>query len=258
MAVLSLHFLAKTVIVQILIDHNDKHTEYRERAQGIIRQLQTDHYASVSEDILETFTENYPSIVSDELLCVLAPPHLRKLQLFGFTNVKDIENIHQLFRKSSKIETLSLDGCDGLISIDLCYFLCKTLTHLNSVTMESCPPITDEHVQFLLMYCPSLTHLNIAWNEDITDDVFNLQSLLRRTSQSAADQEWTAPSLNSVDVSGCRFLTSNCIRHLAKLCGSKLQALNVSYTQGTTWRLPYSLPCLKTVRCWIEAGRRKD
>ncbi|XP_077996778.1 uncharacterized protein LOC144450085 [Glandiceps talaboti] len=235
----SLQFLAKTVITQTLVDHTDTIQEYRDKALYIIRQLNTNQFTAVSGFILQNFVEKYPKFLTDELLYVLAPPHIKTLQLAGLTVGKDIENMGRLFRKCCKIQTLELDGCEGVINLDLCYLISKTLTQLTSVAMESCPPITDEHVQFLLLYCPTLTNLNISWNELITDQVFNLGSLSTRSSPRRQKHESHNINLASVDVSGCKSLTSNCVRYLTMLCGSKLHTLNVSWTQMDTSILWY-------------------
>ena len=82
---LPLRFTACQVVVQVIMAHEeDTNTKLAAR---IIRLLQSDQYTAVSETILKHVVERHPSLMSNDLLRGLVPPHVREISLKGCVNV---------------------------------------------------------------------------------------------------------------------------------------------------------------------------
>ena len=76
--VLPLSVLSRTLSIQALLtlrDVDDHVSAY------LVALLRTDHYASVSEPILKQIVDQFPTRVRGDLVKVLAPPHVRDLNL---------------------------------------------------------------------------------------------------------------------------------------------------------------------------------
>ena len=99
-----LQWTACTAIVRALLDRSDPHSEENRRTgRHLLKQLQSNGYAAISGDVLKMFVERYPSYVSSELVLLLAPPHLRVLDLTRCHSiVKDENDLHILRQALSK------------------------------------------------------------------------------------------------------------------------------------------------------------
>ena len=73
----SLRFIAKTAIVRFLVCTGDFSLE----REVVYRQLQSNLTGSFCEDVLLQIFEDFPQELTDDLLVLLAPPHLRQMKL---------------------------------------------------------------------------------------------------------------------------------------------------------------------------------
>lgn len=100
-SVLPLHQTACTVVVRTLLDRSDPHSEENRRAgKHLVKQLESNVFTSVSGDVLKMFVKRYPSRVSSDLVLLLAPPHLRVLDLTRCHKIGTPENDMQVLRKA--------------------------------------------------------------------------------------------------------------------------------------------------------------
>ncbi|XP_038058124.1 uncharacterized protein LOC119729581 [Patiria miniata] len=238
-AIVALHHMASAVVVRTLLDYNDHHSlECKDKAQDLIAKLSTNLYTAVSKDLLELFVESYPQQLPAFLLPVLAPPHLRVLNLKHCCLIEEdsqmeFKNLKETLRNCSKLQSLVLDGCNLVLPLLLCDVITQNASQLVSISVEECPGVSNEFVQKLLRGLPNLSHLNISVCPAVTDIVFALtetQGLLEERAETHDKDSWGC-NLSSVDLSGNQQLTSTCIRHLTELCGPKLRHLNVAATR---------------------------
>ncbi|XP_033624603.1 uncharacterized protein LOC117288031 [Asterias rubens] len=238
-AVVSLNHMASAVVVRTLLDHSDRHSpDCKIKAQSLISKLTTNLYTAVTKDLLNLFVESYPRQFPAYLLPVLAPPHLRSLNLKQSCVLEEdagteYKFLKETLKKCSKLQYLELDGCNLGIPMMLCDVITQHAPQLTSLSFEGCRDVSNKFVQKLLKGLQHLTHLNLSVCSEVTDNVFALsetQGLLEdRTGRQ--DQVTGGYNLSSVDLSGNQQLTSTCIRHLTELCGPRLRCLNVSATQ---------------------------
>ena len=81
------------------------------------------------------------------------------------------------------------------------------------------------------MCCPGLRHLNLSSCKNITDQAFAFTKLHDQGRPEASQHACRAgANLASVDISGCRSLSSMAIKHLVDLCGPSLMSINLAWT----------------------------
>lgn len=73
----SLRFVAQTIVIRTLVCSP---TDSKQRKQ-LLETLKTTKGTCLSEELLLLVAELFPRELTDELLCVLAPEHLRQLKL---------------------------------------------------------------------------------------------------------------------------------------------------------------------------------
>eukprot|EP00057_Strongylocentrotus_purpuratus_P009689 XP_011664163.1 PREDICTED: uncharacterized protein LOC755050 [Strongylocentrotus purpuratus] len=237
-SILPLHQTACTVVVRTLLDRSDPHSEENRRTgKHLVKQLESNVFTSVSGDVLKMFVKRYPSRVSSDLVLLLAPPHLRVLDLTRCHKIgtpeNDLQVLRKAFSKCMHLKTLILDNIrrsDGYCIETLMEAIVDTAPQLMSISLEHMSIMEDEHVHMLLRGLPHLTSLKLSKCAGLTDDVFYLGQ--NQLSELAPFRDFILPGshLASVDLSGCQKLTNTCIRHLLELCGPNLRNLNVSYT----------------------------
>ncbi|XP_063953148.1 uncharacterized protein LOC129256321 isoform X2 [Lytechinus pictus] len=266
-SILPLHQTACSTVCEALLDHNDPHSEDNRRTgRHLVEQLKSNVFAPISGDVLKMFVKRYPSCLTSDLLLLLAPPHLRVLDLTKCHNIgkseSDLQALRQAFSRCKHLQSLVLNeirseahNTEALIEA-----IVDTAPQLTSVSMEHIPVIEDKHVQILLRGLPFLTSLNLSMCECITDDVFYLSQDQLSEIRPWKDNSFPGSHLASVDLSGCQNLTNTCIRHLLELCGPNLRNLNVSCTAMDfclLWYLSgYSLS--STVQFVLQAKRNQD
>ncbi|XP_072174296.1 uncharacterized protein [Diadema setosum] len=266
-SILPLQATACKVVVRTLLDHTDAHSDENRRwGCKLVRQLQSGQFAAVSADLLEEFVRAFPSGLTNELLLLLAPPHLRTLNLSKCHNVAAHETALATFSetlsKCSYLHSLVLDEMvleNGFKEIADCIVV--SAPQLSSISFEGAKHVTDCDIQILLMGLPKLSSLNLSMCGNITDNVFYLdESQLKPGGDIPSSKHKPGSNLVSVDLSGCQRLTNTCIRHLLELCGPKLRSLNVSCTNmdcTVLWYLSgYSLST--AVQLAIQSSRRLD
>ncbi|XP_071941710.1 uncharacterized protein [Antedon mediterranea] len=241
--VFSLQFLTVKAAVKILLDHDDRHSvELRKNAKTLLKQLSTQCFTAISLDILETFVDQHPRLLTGELLEVLVAPHMKRLCLNQCTGIlcdqEELKHLGNVMKKCPRLQHIQLNKCHppSETTTELCLLIGQNLQTLTSLSFEYCKTLSNENVQRILINCRNLSQLNLSMCSGITDQVFNLK--LSSSSESKVEgtsiQETQCGSpgqhLTDVDVSCNQNLTSTCIRYLVALCGSSLQVLNVSYT----------------------------
>ncbi|XP_022106600.1 uncharacterized protein LOC110987806 isoform X2 [Acanthaster planci] len=238
-SVVPLRHMASAVVVRTLLDHNERHSEEcKTKAQDLITKLNMNLYTAVSKDLLELFVDSYPGRLPAFLLPVLAPPHLKVLNLKQCCLIEEDSQMEFRYLKKtlqscSSLQALILDSCNLALPLLLCDVITQNAPQLVSVSVEECRGVSNEFVQKLLRGLPNLSHLNISICPEVTDNVFALtetQGLLEERTGTRDAASWGC-NLKSVDLSGNQQLTSTCIRHLTELCGPRLRNLNVAATR---------------------------
>ncbi|XP_033100869.1 uncharacterized protein LOC117104259 [Anneissia japonica] len=246
--VFSLQFLAVKSAVKILLDHEDQHSlELRKNAKLLIKQLSTQCFTAVSAEILETFVNQHPRLLTGEMLEVLASPQLKTLCLNHCTKILchhgQLKYVKSVMKKCNRLQHLQVNGCHppSETTTELCHMIGQYLNTLTSLSFEGCRTLSNENVQTILLNCQNLSQLNLSMCPGITDQVFNIplpsQQLRASTGSNVScttshkvGSALPGQHLSAVDVSSNQNLTSTCIRYLVTLCGASLQVLNVSCT----------------------------
>lgn len=91
------------------------------------------------------------------------------------------------------------------------------------------------------MCCPGLKHLNLSSCKNITDAAFAIHNSKKEAM--ITDPTHQMPhagfGLTNVDISGCRSLSTDTVKHLVSLCGSSLTSINLAYTGVNCMALLY-------------------
>ena len=91
------------------------------------------------------------------------------------------------------------------------------------------------------MCCPGLKHLNLSSCKNITDAAFAIRNSKKEAM--ITDPTHQMPhagfGLTNVDISGCRSLSTDTVKHLVSLCGSSLTSINLAYTGVNCMALLY-------------------
>ncbi|CAH1251675.1 FBXL20 [Branchiostoma lanceolatum] len=225
--VTTLQFQSQTVVLRTVL----RLGETSPFQCGHIRaQLAGGAYGVLCSSIRERIVSDFPKMLTDELLWLLVPPHVKVLDLSRCCNVR----CHNL-------RTLILSDLVG-VTFDL-RSIPQACPHLTSLNLSSNPELDDGVVRAALRQWRHLCHLDLSYCDNITDDCFLLPDddeeeeagpLLHPGAsggpQGDINNSTQGCKLASVDLSGCLQLTTKCIRHLTALCGPTLQVLNIGYT----------------------------
>ncbi|XP_035669018.1 uncharacterized protein LOC118411092 [Branchiostoma floridae] len=193
--VTTLQFQAQTAVLRTVL----RLGETSPSQCGQVRaQLAGGSYCVLCSSIRERIVADFPKMLTDELLWLLVPPHVKILDLSRCCNVS-WEGIARVIRRGARFfNTAALRQWPHLCHLDLSY--CGD-------------QFTDDC--FLL---PDM-------EEEEAGPVLEAGA-------SVSPKRKCRPGckLTSVDLSGCLQLTTKCIRHLTGLCGPTLQVLNIAYT----------------------------
>ncbi|KAJ8313411.1 hypothetical protein KUTeg_009039 [Tegillarca granosa] len=160
---------------------------------------------------------------------------------------------------------MDLSGCDQFSVPQLFTQIASTNLHITALSLESCSSVNNEVVKAVLKNLHNLQHLNISLC-DVTDTVFLINDELQLRREMSQDIEGVdfnhyECGLVSVDVSGCRNLTSTAIRHLCTMCGPCLRNINISCTEIDCMALlylsGYNLPGVVQLFLEINQNRTK-
>ncbi|XP_064604520.1 uncharacterized protein LOC135469839 [Liolophura sinensis] len=206
----------------------------------LINLLKTQAFTSVTETILSHLVKCHASYLSDTCIQVLCPSHLKQLS-FRECNQLTWPGVKEVLSRLNSLQIVNLSFCDQLMSPDLDLTIEVHLSStLTCVAMEECSSLTDNIVQHLLGQAKSLRNLNISSCDNISDKVFLLNEELQLSREALGRSSVEYPCrLTSVDVSGCRSLTSTVVRHLATLTGPTLRSVNLSCVQVDCMALLY-------------------
>nr|XP_054749933.1 uncharacterized protein LOC129255613 [Lytechinus pictus] len=168
-SILPLHQTACSTVCEALLDHSDPHSEGNRRTgRHLVEQLKSNVFAPISGDVLKMFVKRYPSCLTSDLLLLLAPPHLRVLDLTKCHNIgkseSDLQALRQAFSRCKHLQSLVLNeirseahNTEALIEA-----IVDTAPQLTSVSMEHIPVIEDKHVQvqdYHLLFCAGMAEL---------------------------------------------------------------------------------------------------
>ncbi|XP_078666494.1 uncharacterized protein LOC144908619 [Branchiostoma floridae x Branchiostoma belcheri] len=241
--VTTLQFQAQNVVLQTAL-HLGQTSPYQ--CGSIRAQLASGAYGVLCSSIREKIVSEFPLMVTDELLWLLVPPHTKNLDLSRCCNVS-WEGLSRVLRRCHNLRSLTLAdlGPDCHMTFDLCSIpqACPHLTFLNLASSE----VDDWVVWAALRLWPHLSHLDLSYCNNLTDDCFHLPEMEEQEEEEDGPVLTSGPAsavchqrnikkshpgcrLASVDISGCVYLTTKSIRHLTELCGPTLQALNMGFT----------------------------
>ncbi|XP_048580508.1 uncharacterized protein LOC5516976 [Nematostella vectensis] len=227
-----LTIIARTNIIRTLLWSCD---DIRERSLILSQFRDDDSKTFLGDDVLHSIITDFPGELTDELLTLLSPPHLRHLKLTECSRVT-CKGLIDVMIKCSHINFLDLSACDHLIRPTVLRCLKDHSVNLTHLYLEDCEMVTDDVLQIIMMCCPSLQHLNLSSCKNITDNAFAINSSnapnSAETSQHVPSQRalHAGSCLSSIDISGCQHLTSTSIKHLVELCGPTLTTVNVAWT----------------------------
>ncbi|XP_031574935.1 uncharacterized protein LOC116308603 isoform X2 [Actinia tenebrosa] len=227
----SLRSVAQTIIVRTLVC---RPTDCIER-QLLLETLKTTKGTCLSEEILLLVAELFPKELTDELLCVLAPEHLRHLKLKDCSSLT-CDGVIETITKCSHLTYIDFSSCENLLRPVLYCCLKDNAPNITHLSFEDCNIMTDDGVQIILMCCPGLEHLNISSCNNITDKAFAMSSSSPPNKSSKSPPKLSqralqgGKNLTSVDLSGCQSITSAAIKNLVALCGPTLTSVNISWT----------------------------
>ncbi|XP_066270079.1 uncharacterized protein [Branchiostoma lanceolatum] len=244
--VTTLQFQSQTVVLRTVL----RLGETSPFQCGHIRaQLAGGAYGVLCSSIRERIAADFPKTLTDELLWLLVPPHVKVLDLSRCCNVR-WEGMARVIRRCHNLRTLILSDLVG-VTFDL-RSIPQACPHLTSLNLSSNPELDDGVVRDALRQWRHLCHLDLSYCDNITDDCFLLpdeeeeeedagpllqpgasggpQADINNSHQACCMAVIPGCKLASVDLSGCLQLTTKCIRHLTALCGPTLQVLNIGYT----------------------------
>ncbi|XP_019622327.1 PREDICTED: LOW QUALITY PROTEIN: uncharacterized protein LOC109468526 [Branchiostoma belcheri] len=241
--VTTLQFQSQNVVLQTVL-HLGQTSPYQ--CGSIRAQLASGAYDVLCSSIRDKIVSEFPLMVTDELLWLLVPPHTKNLDLSRCCNVS-WEGLSRVLRRCHNLRSLTLAdlGPDCHMTFDLCSIpqACPHLTFLNLASSE----VDDWVVWEALRLWPYLSHLDLSYCNNLTDDCFHLPEMEEQEEEKEEDgpvltsgtsvcsqrnikKSHPGCKLVSVDISGCVYLTTKSIRHLTELCGPTLQALNMGFT----------------------------
>ncbi|KAK3595456.1 hypothetical protein CHS0354_003448 [Potamilus streckersoni] len=239
--VLPLQHHAQLTVIQALLDHLDNIDE--NQIKYIVKLFQTQSFTPVSEQVLKRLVTYYPHKLTNQILTALVPPHVCQLVLKSCTSVS-FKGLSETLKKCKHLQFLDLTQCAYLMLPDLFTYAGLISPSLTSISVDHCDTVTDEVVQAMLQGISALRHLSVSGCLNLTDNVFLVNEKLQGTREafcsvrSVMDLDYEC-HLVSVDISGCRKLTSTAIRHLCTLCGPTLKSINISWIQADCTALLY-------------------
>eukprot|EP00058_Branchiostoma_floridae_P006885 XP_002592373.1 hypothetical protein BRAFLDRAFT_106234 [Branchiostoma floridae] len=231
--VTTLQFQAQTAVLRTVLRLGETSPS---QCAHVRVQLAGGSYGVLCSSIRERIVAEFPKMLTDELLWLLVPPHVKILDLSRCCNLS-WEGMARVIRRCRNLRTLILGELAG-VTFDLCS-INQSCPHLTSLNLSG-NNIDDGVVWAALRQWPHLCHLDLSYcGDQFTDDCFLLPDMeeeeagpVLEAGASVSPKRKCRPGckLTSVDISGCLQLTTKCIRHLTGLCGPTLQVLNIAYT----------------------------
>ncbi|KAH3830064.1 uncharacterized protein LOC127876598 isoform X2 [Dreissena polymorpha] len=201
----------------------------------VTRLLETNCFTAISGEILSRILKYCPSKLTDRLLLALVPPHATELHLQKCESLT-LTGVVQVLHKCRHIHVVNLSETPNVTCADLFEYMGIYGFPLTTLILEQNDVIDDHCVHRILGSLPLLTTLNVSSCSAITDNVFLLHEYNQRKKEviphPAADIMTAASpySLTSVDISGCRQLTNDAVKHLVSLAGPQLRHVDISFT----------------------------
>lgn len=179
------------------------------------------------DGIFTRLVDRYPLIVCDDIINLLCHPNLKTVSLKGCKNVS-AHGLNTIIERCSKLVSVDLSECDHLVSANLSKILIKGAKNLRILKLDSCDTLSDNTFKDI-------------WNFDL-DVLSNTNYIQHHPSlvlTKAVRINLFAHHLTTVNVSGCRNISSSFVRYLMSVARSNLQSINISWTNIDCMALVY-------------------
>jgi len=224
MLVASLEGLCFDIIIQYL----NKYSINTYPNSSLIHQLASNKYEKFSQQIFKSIVENYPTVVTDDILNALCHGRADKISLKGCIKLTSNGLIRCLLN-CDNVKVLDLCECDGLVHTDLPAILKEYAPQLKNIILDNCTTLTNEILR-------NLFHIGI---EDISCEGCHELQDGSLPSNYANNLVTTTGFLTTINVSSCHSVSSTFIRYLTAVHGPTLKSVNISWTSIDCLALVY-------------------
>mmetsp|Transcript_19858 Transcript_19858/g.45587 ORF Transcript_19858/g.45587 Transcript_19858/m.45587 type:complete len:320 (-) Transcript_19858:14-973(-) len=178
---------------------------------------------------------------------------LRCVDLVGVMTVSD-EMLAAMHKLCASLRTVRLGGCVCLTAEAVAAFLKHAGHNLLELDLSGCP-VNDFVVRELVANCKCLTHLSVAYCDDVSHmawcvlfrSIKGLRILRMGRVTGVTDAlvliiaKHQGGSLEELDIAGCQFVTDESVNYLSFRC-HKLRTLSIRYCAKVTETVAERLP----------------